>query len=182
MAQPALAQDWDCGVLQSVVISRQRDFDGLFDGFIELKAVSYVTSARLLVDFMENRGFAKVEMLVGENVTASNLGRPDASGPDSHGTDRRTGRSRRPAYPRPEAHDPQQVLLAPERRILTPHRDQRQPERHGPASKQSDQLPRCSSRAPYAYQSRTRLPGALRGRFAVHGRSPAASSKATGPR
>jgi hypothetical protein len=69
MAQPALASGWDSGVLQSVVLARQRDFDGLFDGFTELKAVSYVTSTRLLLDFIENRGFAKVEMLVGENVT-----------------------------------------------------------------------------------------------------------------
>jgi hypothetical protein len=73
MAQPALAPDWDRGVLQSVVIRRQRDFDALFDGFKEMKAVSYVTSCRLLLDFMENRGFTRIEMLVGENVTIQQL-------------------------------------------------------------------------------------------------------------
>lgn len=50
MAQPALAPEWDGGILQSVVISRRRDFDELFDGFMEMRAVSYVTSARLLLD------------------------------------------------------------------------------------------------------------------------------------
>ena len=73
MAQPALALEWDSGVLQTVVISRQRDFDALFEGFTEMRAVSYVTSARLLLDFMENRGFRKVEILVGENVTVQQL-------------------------------------------------------------------------------------------------------------
>lgn len=73
MAQPALAPEWDRGVLQTVVISRQRDFDALFEGFTELRAISYVTSARLLLDFMENRGFRKVEILVGDNVTIQQL-------------------------------------------------------------------------------------------------------------
>jgi hypothetical protein len=73
MAQPALAPEWDRGILQSVVISRQRDFDALFDGFTELRAVSYVTSARLLLDFIENRGFRRVDILVGENVTVQQL-------------------------------------------------------------------------------------------------------------
>ncbi len=73
MAQPALAPEWDRGVLESVVISRRRDFDALFDGFTELRAVSYVTSASLLLDLMEDRGFRKVEILVGENVTVQQL-------------------------------------------------------------------------------------------------------------
>ncbi len=73
MAQPALAPEWDRGILQSVVISRQRDFDALFEGFTELKAASYVTSARLLLDFMENWSFKKVEVLVGDNVTIQQL-------------------------------------------------------------------------------------------------------------
>lgn len=73
MAQAALAPEWDLGVLRSVVISRQRDFDALFDGFTELRAVSYVTSVALLLDFMENRGFRRVEVLVGENVTVQQL-------------------------------------------------------------------------------------------------------------
>src|SRR3972149_6579181 len=73
MAQPALAPEWPNNIIQSVVISRQRDFDALFDGFTELRAVSYVTSAALLLDFMENRSFRRVEVLVGENVTVQQL-------------------------------------------------------------------------------------------------------------
>jgi hypothetical protein len=41
------------------VIARQRDFDALFDGFTELRGVSYITSTPLLLDFMENRGLKK---------------------------------------------------------------------------------------------------------------------------
>lgn len=73
MAQPALESLWDSGELQSAVISRQRDFDALFDGFTEFRGVSYITSTRLLLDFMENRGFKKFEILVGDSVTIQQL-------------------------------------------------------------------------------------------------------------
>ena len=59
----------DRGELQTAVISRQRDFDALFDGFTELRGVSYITSTRLLLDFIENTGFEKVESLGGDSVT-----------------------------------------------------------------------------------------------------------------
>ena len=73
MTQPALAPEWERSTLQSVVISRRRDFDALFDGFKELRAVSYITSASLLLDFLENRGFRRIELLVGENLTSQQL-------------------------------------------------------------------------------------------------------------
>lgn len=73
MAQPALEALWDRGELQTAVISRQRDFDSLFEGFTELRGVSYITSTRLLLDFMENRGFKKVEIVVGDSVTVQQL-------------------------------------------------------------------------------------------------------------
>ena len=73
MAQPALAPEWPDNIIQSVVLSRQRDFDALFDGFTDLRAVSYVTSASLLLDFIENRGFRRVELLVGESVSSQQL-------------------------------------------------------------------------------------------------------------
>ena len=73
MTQPALAPEWDRGILQSVVISRRHDFDALFDGFTELRAVSYITSASLLIDFLDNRGFRRIELLVGENLTSQQL-------------------------------------------------------------------------------------------------------------
>ena len=73
MTQPALAPEWDRGILQSVVISRRHDFDTLFDGFTELRAVSYTTSASLLIDFLDNRGFRRIELLVGENLTSQQL-------------------------------------------------------------------------------------------------------------
>lgn len=59
MAQPAFDEFLDRGELQTAVIARQRDFDALFDGFTELRGVSYITSTPLLLDFMENRGLKK---------------------------------------------------------------------------------------------------------------------------
>src|SRR3972149_1081558 len=73
MAQPALAPEWPQDTIQSVVLTRQRDFDALFEGFTYLRAVSYVTSASLLLDFIENRGFRCVELLVGEHVSSQHL-------------------------------------------------------------------------------------------------------------
>ena len=73
MTQPALVPKWADGSLHSIVINKRTDFDKLFDGFTELRAVSYVTSASLLLDFIENRGFRHVELLVGESVSAKDL-------------------------------------------------------------------------------------------------------------
>lgn len=73
MAQPALSLEWDDSAVQTVIISRQRDFDALFDGFTEMRAVSYVSSTSLLLDFLGNRGFGRIELLVGDSVDARQL-------------------------------------------------------------------------------------------------------------
>ena len=59
--------------VQTVVISQQRDFDKLFDGFKHLRAISYVSSAELLLDFLNQQRFENIELLVGENIDAKRL-------------------------------------------------------------------------------------------------------------
>ncbi|MEK7389870.1 MAG: phospholipase D family protein [Elusimicrobiota bacterium] len=54
--------------LSTIVILRRKDFDGLFVGFKKLKAVSYVVSPDLLLEFFD-RGYTEVEVVVGENLT-----------------------------------------------------------------------------------------------------------------
>ncbi|MFQ5933233.1 MAG: phospholipase D family protein, partial [Dehalococcoidia bacterium] len=56
---------------RSVVISKRKDFDALFDGFTKLRAISYVLSPDLLLDFLDKRGYKEVEVLVGENLSES---------------------------------------------------------------------------------------------------------------
>ncbi len=51
------------------VIERRADFEGLFKGFTRLKAVSYVTSPKTLVDWMEKLGYESIEVVVGENLS-----------------------------------------------------------------------------------------------------------------
>ncbi len=50
------------------LIERRRDFDALFDGFVRLRAISYVSSPDLLLDFFDQRGFTEVELVVGESL------------------------------------------------------------------------------------------------------------------
>jgi len=57
----------DPQALYSKVILRRRDFESLFEGFTGLKAVSYVVSPELLLEFFE-RGYERVEVVVGENL------------------------------------------------------------------------------------------------------------------
>jgi len=54
--------------LRSQVILRRKDFEALFEGFSRLKAVSYVVSPDLLLEFLERRGFEAMEVVVGENL------------------------------------------------------------------------------------------------------------------
>ena len=56
--------------LQTKVIARRPDFESLFEGFTALRAVSYVVSPALLLDFMDQRGYERVEVLVGEKLAA----------------------------------------------------------------------------------------------------------------
>jgi len=55
--------------LQTQVISRRKDFEELFDGFIRMRAISYVISPDLLLEFFDKRGYTKLEVVVGENLS-----------------------------------------------------------------------------------------------------------------
>lgn len=55
------------------VVSAKADFDGLFEGFIKMRAISYVFSSDLLREFFDKRGYTDVEVLVGENLTPESL-------------------------------------------------------------------------------------------------------------
>ena len=57
-------------LLQTRVISRQSDFDSLFDGYQKMKAISYVASPELLLEFLDKRGYAEIEIVVGDNLSA----------------------------------------------------------------------------------------------------------------
>ncbi len=58
-------------MLQTRVITRRKDFDDLFQGFSQMKAVSYVVSPDLLLDFFDELGYQRLEIIVGENLTES---------------------------------------------------------------------------------------------------------------
>ena len=70
MAQASLAMTGLEQTFHTVVISRQKDFDQLFEGFTEMRAVSYVSSAELLLHFLDARGFDRIELLVGEGISS----------------------------------------------------------------------------------------------------------------
>lgn len=55
--------------IKTVVILRRKDFDSLFEGFTKMRAVSYVVSPDLLLEFLDKRGYSELEVLVGENLT-----------------------------------------------------------------------------------------------------------------
>ncbi len=55
--------------LRTQVITRRKDFDELFDGFDRMRAVSYVISPELLLEFYDKRGYKELEVIVGENLT-----------------------------------------------------------------------------------------------------------------
>lgn len=73
LAQAALSLEWDDAGLETLVISRQKDFDALFEGYLDMRAISYVSSASLLLDFLDYREFARIELLVGDNVDSRQL-------------------------------------------------------------------------------------------------------------
>ncbi|NLE94788.1 MAG: hypothetical protein GX600_03755 [Dehalococcoidia bacterium] len=51
------------------VIARRDDFQGLFDGFTTMRAVSYVVSSDLLRDFFQKRAYTEIEVVVGDDLT-----------------------------------------------------------------------------------------------------------------
>jgi len=69
MSQGSLFSDPEA--FHSKVILRRKDFDALFEGFVKLRAVSYVVSPDLLLEFLDRRGYQELEIVVGENLTES---------------------------------------------------------------------------------------------------------------
>jgi hypothetical protein len=57
--------------IQTRVIAKRTDFDDLFEGFKRMRAISYVVSPDLLLEFFDERGYAEVEVVVGENLSDS---------------------------------------------------------------------------------------------------------------
>lgn len=55
--------------LQTQVITRRKDFEELFDGFDRMRAISYVISPALLLEFFDKRGYIELEVVVGENLS-----------------------------------------------------------------------------------------------------------------
>jgi len=55
--------------LKTVIIAQQGDLDKIFAGFSRMRAISYVASPDLLLDFFESRGYTEVEIIVGENLS-----------------------------------------------------------------------------------------------------------------
>jgi hypothetical protein len=73
MKQSSLWQEGFEREIRTVVISQRRDFDQLFEGFTSLRAISYVSSATILIDFLNRRGFEAVELLVGETISSKQI-------------------------------------------------------------------------------------------------------------
>jgi hypothetical protein len=59
--------------IKTKVISHREDFEMLFDGFAEMRAISYVVSSDLLREFFQKRGYQKIEVVVGEDLTEPGL-------------------------------------------------------------------------------------------------------------
>lgn len=58
---------------QTKVIARRSDFEALFEGFSRMRAITYVASPDLVLEFMEKRGYAQVEVLVGDSLAPSRI-------------------------------------------------------------------------------------------------------------
>ena len=57
--------------IQTQVISRKKDFAALFDGFAKMRAISYVASPSLLLEFLDDLDYEEIEVVVGENLSDS---------------------------------------------------------------------------------------------------------------
>lgn len=54
---------------RSQVINRRKDFEALFKGFTKMRAISYVASPNLLLEFLEQQGYTELELVVGDSLT-----------------------------------------------------------------------------------------------------------------
>jgi len=52
--------------LKTIILTKQKDFEGLFVGFTRLRAVSYAHSLDLLLEFVEQKGYSEVEWIAGD--------------------------------------------------------------------------------------------------------------------
>ena len=69
MQQALLGQLTD--ELRTLVIAKRSDFDSLFRGFKQLRAVTYVATPRLLLQFFERFNFDRVQLVLGESFGGS---------------------------------------------------------------------------------------------------------------
>ncbi len=60
-------------IFQTRVISRRRDFEGLFEGFSKMRAITYVASPGLILEFLDKRGYTLVEIVVGDSLAPARL-------------------------------------------------------------------------------------------------------------
>ncbi len=69
--QSVLQADLFAGLspLRTQIIARRKDFEELFDGFARMRAISYVISPDLLLEFFDKRGYTQLEVVVGENLS-----------------------------------------------------------------------------------------------------------------
>jgi hypothetical protein len=58
---------------QTKVIARRRDFERLFEGFTRMRAITYVASPELVLEFLERRGYEHVEVVVGDSVASPTI-------------------------------------------------------------------------------------------------------------
>lgn len=59
MVQARLNDADSIPILRTVLIRTQQDFDKLFDRFVVLRGVSFVSSVELLLEFLEDAGFGR---------------------------------------------------------------------------------------------------------------------------
>jgi hypothetical protein len=69
--QDVLQADLFAGLfpLHTRLIARCRDFEELFEGFTKMRAISYVVSPDLLLEFFDQRGYSELEVVVGDNLS-----------------------------------------------------------------------------------------------------------------
>ncbi len=49
-------------------LKRRNQWDKLFDGFTEMKAITFVSQPEFLLDYFESRGYLRIELLVGKGL------------------------------------------------------------------------------------------------------------------
>ena len=68
--------------LKSRVITKRADFEGLLEGCTALRAITYVASPETLLDLLDKRRFARVELVLGDSLATLSRETLASSGPD----------------------------------------------------------------------------------------------------